>query len=392
MTRRIKLRLASAVCMALLALAPARLVAQNFVYVNDDVLGGANTVSAFSVSPSGALTLLPGSPFSTGGSGGASVFWSRELALSPDGRFLFAANAGSNDISVFSINKATGALTLVGAPVPTGGNDCSGISLAEAVAPTGKFLYATNPCSQNISVFSVASDGTLTPTSFSPVSLPSGPVSISVRPDGRFLAVSLSQTVGVFNIGFGGTLTPVPGSPFAISGSEEEGGLDYKCGGKILFGGESTDQGTVVDVYDVAPNGSLEAIAASPFTFDSGTFDSTVVLFSPFSQLLFVSNQLSFTITDFTVASDGSLTPVSGAPFSAGISFPTGMAVGNVTDPATGLATTFLYVVSDNNHVAVFSVADGGALTLVGGSPFSIGQPGSPVSVVAYPPLGCRVM
>jgi 6-phosphogluconolactonase len=393
MTRQINFRFVSLACTMLLALAPASLVAQNFVYVNDNVFGGANTVSAFSASPSGALTVLPGSPFSTGGTGGCGLFGSTDIALSPDGRFLFAGNCGSNDISVFSINKAAGALTLIGSRVPTGDSDCVGMSLAEAVAPTGRFLYAANSCNTpgSISVFGVASNGTLTPTSFSPVALPGFAGGMSVRPGGRFLAVSLIQTVGVYSIGSGGALAPVPGSPFTDSSSNADAlGVSYKCGGNFLFAGDNDENETIVDVYDVASNGALSPAPDSPVTFDSGTVGSPDVLFSPFSQLLFVSNQGSATVTDFTVASNGSLTPVSGAPFSAGISFPTGMAVGSVTDPVTGLATTFLYVVGSSNNVAVFSVAQGGALSLVGGSPFSTGQSGSPLSVVAYPSVGCR--
>ncbi len=390
-------RLRLLILLASLAFIPASLMGQNFVYVNNNI-PSANTVSGFSVSTSGALTPLTGSAFPTGGSGGGIYTFAavNELALSPDGAFLFAANAGSKNVSVFSINKATGALTLVGSPVPTGGNDCDGISLAEAVTTSGQFLYAANTCSSNITVFSVASDGTLTAVG-SPVSLPSNPDGINVRPDGQFLAVALPffpNKVAVFNIGPGGVLTAVPGSPFAAGGSGLETGVDYKCGSKILFGGEDNSSGTIVDVFDVASNGALGAIPGSPFTFGSGTaLNSNVVLFSPFSQLLFVSNQFSGTVSDFTVAHDGSLPVNLGARFSDGTSFPAGMAVGSVvTNPITGASTTFLYVVNAfSNNVAVFSVADGGDLTLVTASPFSTGQGGVPVSVVAYPPLGCRV-
>src|SRR5689334_22758459 len=39
----------------------------NFVYVNDNVFGGPNTVSAYAVGADCSLTPVPGSPFLTGG-------------------------------------------------------------------------------------------------------------------------------------------------------------------------------------------------------------------------------------------------------------------------------------------------------------------------------------
>ncbi len=117
--------------LAALAL-PGSLRAQgNFVYTNNDV-NGPNTVSGFSVASNGTLTLIPGSPFATGGTGGGFRFIaSNDVTVSTAGNFLFASNGGSNDVSVFSINASTGTLSLVaGSPFPTGGSAVLGISLS----------------------------------------------------------------------------------------------------------------------------------------------------------------------------------------------------------------------------------------------------------------------
>lgn len=297
MTPRTRFRLVSLVCLASAALVPPSLVAQNFVYVNDNIaFPGPNAVSAFSVSLSGgAFTFTPisGSPFSTGGNGILGFAAVNEIALSSGGHFLFAANAGSNDITVFPIDKDTGALMTPVGTFGTGGNDCFGMSLAEAVTNGGKFLYAANSCSGDISVFSVASDGTLTPTSFSPVALgvAARPDGIAVRPNGMFLAVALPvksdgftilNKVAVYSIGPGGELTAVPGSPFLATGSGLETGVSFKCGSKILFGAEANANETIVDVYDVDSNGVLSTISGDPFTFGFGTAkNSNVVLSSP---------------------------------------------------------------------------------------------------------------
>ncbi|MGZ7052290.1 MAG: hypothetical protein ACXVJ0_09560, partial [Candidatus Angelobacter sp.] len=54
----------------------------NYVYVNNQA--AANTVSAYSVSATGALTQLTGSPFSTGGVGANVVCYGlNRITLSP---------------------------------------------------------------------------------------------------------------------------------------------------------------------------------------------------------------------------------------------------------------------------------------------------------------------
>src|SRR6185312_2462179 len=81
----------------------------NYVYVNNQA--AANTVSAYSVSASGSLTQLTGSPFSTGGVGANVVCYGlNRIALSPVTNSLFVVNSGDLTISAFQINPANGQL------------------------------------------------------------------------------------------------------------------------------------------------------------------------------------------------------------------------------------------------------------------------------------------
>ncbi len=83
----------------------------------------SNNVSAFTINAStGALTAVSGSPFSTGGTGSVSV------TLDLSGRFAFVANNGSNNVSAFTIDASTGALAAVGLPVPAGATPISVIT------------------------------------------------------------------------------------------------------------------------------------------------------------------------------------------------------------------------------------------------------------------------
>ncbi|MGE5223252.1 MAG: lactonase family protein [Omnitrophica WOR_2 bacterium] len=103
---------------------------------------------------SGDGTLTPGGTFSTGGLGTGTGLGSQEaIALSSDGAWLFAVNAGSNEISSFMVQP--GQLTLVD-KIASGGSDP--ISLAYYPG----LLYVLNAGNGgNITGFWVSPDGRL---------------------------------------------------------------------------------------------------------------------------------------------------------------------------------------------------------------------------------------
>ena len=352
-----------------------------YVYVNNNSFG-TNTVSAFSVDANGALTPIAGSPFVTGGGGvGGGFFAANRAAIAPVKKFLFVSNEQSNNISAFSIDPATGALTLVpGSPFPTGGLSLSGISLG--VTPDNQFLFASSSGSNTITIFSIAANGTLTPIPGSPFALNGVPDGIKVSPDGRFLAVALiaPDAVGVFSIASNGTLTEVPGSPFPAAALGTVAGVEINCATSLLFGGEATLTGTNIDVFSIASNGALTPVPGSPFN-NLGTGDnSNVVVLSTNDGHLFVSNQVSNTISVFNVASDGALSIVPGSPFADPGGPPTTM--------ATNEAGTLLYVKKGNGSVSVFRIAADGTLTPVPGSPFFTSQP-TLGGIAAFPSKSC---
>ena len=82
------------------------------------------------------------------------------IAVTPDGRFAYSANAGSSSISSFSIARS-GALTLLqGAAGLTGPNAGA---LDMAVSADGQQLHALAPRSLQIVSFTIGSDGSLAP-------------------------------------------------------------------------------------------------------------------------------------------------------------------------------------------------------------------------------------
>src|SRR5690348_11861092 len=77
---------------------PAGASAQgNYVYINNQT--ASNSVVAYSVSPAGALTAVPGSPFSTHGAGANVLCYALDrMTISAPGNLLYVANTGDMTI------------------------------------------------------------------------------------------------------------------------------------------------------------------------------------------------------------------------------------------------------------------------------------------------------
>src|SRR6478672_11845260 len=375
-------RLFAMLVLVMAVLSPLAAQAQgNYVYVNNQT--AANSVSAYSVSATGALTQLSGSPFSTGGVGANVVCYGlNRITLSPVNNLLFVANTGDRTITSFQINPATGILTRVaGSPFPTllTLDGCQGISLA--ATPDGNFLFASS--NGQIETFTINAGGTLTPlaTPLTP-NCCSPNAGMVVSPNGQFLAISNQTSVSMFTIN-AGALTPVSGSPFAKTGSGSLSGLDFSCAADRLYAGEATGSPALADAWTVdnsvgtATSGVLTPVPGTPFT-SSGN-NSNLVLYSPDNTQLFQSNQFTNSVNSFTVNPDGSLVNVGKFGTSTQLHTPAGMA----TD-ATG---TFLYVADDTFGVAVFRIGNGGVLAAL--SDVAINRPGEIQDLVAYPARSC---
>lgn len=146
-----------------------------------------NEIVAWSRNAQGRLTPL--GSFATGGlgsGGGLDPLGSQDaLRLSDDRRWLFAVNAGSDDVSVFRVTA--GGLELVDR-FPSGG------SFPVSVTQRGDRLYVLNAEGDgSLAGFTLGSDGRTTPIPGSVVSLEQGidgsPSQVGFSPDGRWLVV-----------------------------------------------------------------------------------------------------------------------------------------------------------------------------------------------------------
>ena len=135
-----------------------------------------STVTAFAYAPDhGVFGYLGGVPMLPAGFEGRND--AAEIAIHPNGKFLYASNRGHDSIAVFAIEPSKGTLTFV-AHVPTGGKEPRHF----AIDPSGKYLLAENQLSNNIVVFKIdPATGGLTPTG-QVVEVPS-PVNIAFLPE-----------------------------------------------------------------------------------------------------------------------------------------------------------------------------------------------------------------
>jgi DNA-binding beta-propeller fold protein YncE len=288
---------------------------------------GLMHVSAFSVGSDGALTPVPGSPFSAGdGPVG--------LAVTPRGGYLYVANYNSEYVSAFSIAPD-------GTPAPVPGSPFSIAveGVAEtwgngvAVTPDGDHLYVSGG-PHDLWEFSIAADGALTPVPGSPLTIGDDPGSVALTPDGDHLYVTDYGTddVSAFSIGLDGALTPVAGSPFSTGAGP--GGAVVTPDGEHLY---VTDYNAEdMSAFSIASDGSLSPVPGSPFTV--GEYPNGVAV-TPDGAHLYVPDDGSDDVQAFSISSDGAPTPVPGSPFAAGSS-PAAMVVSPDQGPVAAFSAS----------------------------------------------------
>lgn len=190
-----------------------------YVYVTAADSFSANIYGFSRNTTTGALSPLPTFPIPVDGMSNHSTF-------DPTGHFLLVTGTGvfggRGGVDVFTLDSATGGLTLVvGTPIPVG-VDPAGV----VIVPSGRYVYIPNTADATISAFAFDStSGSLSPVAGSP--FPSGgrgsingPLGIAADNQNKFVFVcNASNDISVFSVGNGGVLTPVSGSPFPTGGN-----------------------------------------------------------------------------------------------------------------------------------------------------------------------------
>ncbi len=345
------------------------------VYVDDNT-AGANTIGALDRHADGTLTPAAGSPFAAGGAGtGAGLASQGALQISPDGRFVVAVDAGSNQISVLRVHR-DGSLRLV-----PGGVVSSGGILPVSIAIHGDLVYVANAGTggSNFTGFRLGRDGRMEPISGSTIALPAGsqPGDVLFNGTGSKLAGTLvgTSTIASFTVGFDGRLTAAPGSPFPAQGLGPFGSEFRPTDPDQLFVSNAHNVGAgtgTVSAFSDSRRGILTPIGSSPFA-DLQTAPCWVEI-SHDGRFLFTVNTGSGEISRYSIAPDGVLTLLGSTPVGA-----TG-GVGAVDARLSPDGRTLFVDESKIGAVGAFAVR-GGNLTELPGSPAALPAGATPAGL-----------
>jgi 6-phosphogluconolactonase len=333
---------------------------KQFVYVAGP---GAPEVFQFQMHSNGSLSALdPGNA--------ASGTTPAAVVVHPSGDFAYIANSAGNTVTLLSVNRGNGQLTVpvnsspIPPPTPSNIFNTGAGPVAIAISPHGTFLYVVNKGSGDVSAFTVdPTNGNLGAVQGSPFStgMPH-PGSITILPNTDIILVT-DATVGAisaFNAGTNGALTlalansPVggPGSAPSFIAAEPTGHFFYIA---------DTAHNSILGFSISTQTGVATPITGSPFPAGS---QPVAITTTPGGALLYVANQGSNNVSAFVIdAHSGALGAVAGSPFPTGGRGPSFLA-------ATG---TFVYVTENiTNDIAAFAIGSNGVLTPVSGSPFGV--------------------
>lgn len=132
---------------------------RNIVVVSEAFGGAAGASAASSYRADGrgtaALELVSGTVLN---SENASCW----TAITPDGKYAYVANTGSSTLSAYAVSPQ-GALTLLDADGVSAETGAGTSPADEAISQNGQFLYVRNGGANTVSAFRIASNGSLTP-------------------------------------------------------------------------------------------------------------------------------------------------------------------------------------------------------------------------------------
>ena len=273
------------------------------------------------------------------------------LLLSKNGRWLFAVNAGSNEISTFAVRRGTLSLT---DKVSSGG------TRPVSVTVHGDLLYVLNGGgTNNITGFSIGEWGKLTPipNSTRPLSAAAtGPAQIQFTPDGDALVVTEKATnkIDLYTVEDGIATGPAVRDSNGITPF----GFAFDKRGHLIvseaFGGAANQ--AALSSYEISDDGTNLNII-SPSVKDNQSAACWVVV-TRNGRYAYTTNTASGSVSGYRVAKDGKLTLLGN-----GLTAIIGAGSGPI-DAALSKGSQFLYVLNAGiGTVNGYRVEANGSLT-----------------------------
>jgi 6-phosphogluconolactonase len=343
------------------------------VFVQTNQTAG-NDVLAYSILPNGDLSLFGTYP--TQGTGTGSGLGSQgALAFARGGTVLLVVNAGSDDISVFSVK---------GSNIQFQSKISSGGTMPTSITAHGNLVYVLNAGgSGNITGFYFAGKGNLTPIPNSTAFLSNngvgnapGPAQVSFNPDGSILIVTekptnkiLSYTVGADGAAIGPNIFSSAGNtPFGFSFRNE-----YQFMVSEAFGG-ATDS-SAVSSYSVSSDGTVSLIDGPVFTTETA---ACWVVVTKNNKYTYTTNTGSGTITGYSIDYEGNLTLLDADGVTADLGAGT-----SPIDMALSTNSKYLYCLNAGTHtISSLRVNGNGSLTPINLSAVS-GLPAGTAGILA---------
>jgi 6-phosphogluconolactonase (cycloisomerase 2 family) len=278
------------------------------------------------------------------------------LTLSQDHSLLLAVNAGSGDITLFDVHKSA-ALSLHGT-TPSGGAQPS------AIAEFNGLVYVLNSGGAGSLVgFRLNNGGQLKQIKNSTAFLTgatTGGASLSFSPDGQFLVVTerVANNIDVFHVQPDGTLSPIVVNANPAPGTFS---VAFAPNGAAIVsetGPAGATNGSAISSYKINPNGTLTAVTQSLATFAAGNCWNAI---TPDGTRVYVSNSGSDNVSGFNIGKDGTLTPIAGTVLGNN---PSGSHNVDIAVSANG---KYLYTInSQSGNIGVFAINQDGTLTSLG--------------------------
>jgi 6-phosphogluconolactonase (cycloisomerase 2 family) len=327
-----------------------------------------NTVSSYSSDPATGKLSAVGTPFPSGVA-------PQEVAVSSQGDVAFVASAGptpmttAGTVSAYAINAATGALSGIGGSLPTGKGPSS-----LAADRTGRFLYVANAFDATISGYAVdlvsgalTVNGAPTPVSFDPIG-------VVVDPTGRNLYALGVDRVAVYELDAkSGAITLsqvsfpnfVP-SPILLPAS---GASQITVDPSGNFAYIPIFSAKMVAVFQIDP---YSGVLYNLQTITTGRANTSIAI-DPTGRFAYTADLADNTVSAYSVnQTTGALTLI-GSPLPVGA---------NALAITADFSGKFVYVVLTNKSVLTFAIGSTGALTAVTGGSVATGNSPGPITAV----------
>jgi len=317
-----------------------------------------NAVAVFTRGGDGMLTTA--GTYATGGRGnGGDLGNQGSIVLSKDRRYLFVVNAGTHDLSSFSIRPE--GLELVDR-VPSGGE------MPVSVTTDGDLVYVLNGAGAgSIMGFRIGKGGSLVaiPGSSRHLSgaMVTAPAQIAFSRTGDYLAVSekVTNLIDIYTLNADGTAS---GPQAQASAGQTPFGLGFGLRNQLVvseaFGG--TPGLASASSYNLDREGNLSVATAALGNTQTAACWAAV---TPDGRLAYTANTPSNTISGYRIAADGTLSLVDPDDGITGTSNPGDLP----KDLGFSLNGRYLYALNvGTGTVGIFRIGPAGTLTHIGDS------------------------